>query len=52
MKKMTFDDWKLVGRQVKKNQKAAGQNLKGEAIFTIEQTKPLPGFDQGTEGEE
>lgn len=52
MKALTYKDWRLVGFQVKKKQKAVGTNTHGEALFTREQVKPLSGFDRGEEKDE
>jgi hypothetical protein len=52
MKMKTYEDWKLLGFQVKKGQKASGEDKAGNPVFTKDQTKPLPGFDQGLEDKE
>lgn len=42
MKAQTYNDWRLLGYQVREGEEASGRNAKGEATFTRAQVDDAP----------
>jgi hypothetical protein len=46
MKALTYDEWKDLGYQVRRGEKANGRNLQGKATFNRDQVEEREDFDR------
>lgn len=46
MKSLTFDEWKALGYQVRRGEKASGRNKQGKATFNRDQVDEDGNFDR------
>lgn len=46
MKALTYDDWRDLGYQVRKGEKASSRNPQGKALFTRDQVEEREDFDR------
>lgn len=46
MKALTYDDWRALGYQVRKGEKASGRNPQGKTTFTRDQVEERDDFDR------
>lgn len=46
MKVLTYDEWRALGYQVRRGEKASGRNAQGKTTFTRDQVEEREDFDR------